>query len=457
LRRPKTRTQDHFATDEFYKDRVRDVARIEATLRIELSINNAMTDSAETPSAFVGIDWADSKHDIHVYPADGSAPSHEVIEAKGEAIQDWILKMRERFAREGAKIFVSLEQSKGALIYQLMEYDFFVLYPINPKTLAKFREAFRPSGAKGDASDADLLCELVRLHPHRLKAWKPDDAQTRKLAAFCEKRRQTVQRAVRLVQQLRAELKSYYPFVLEELDLQTVLACDFLQRWPTLEGLRRAKPQIIRKFFYAHNYRRGDKLEALLKKLATAATVTSDSAIIEPAATHVRLLAAQLRAILVALPQFDEKIAELFQTHPDAQIFESFPGAGPQLAPRLLTAFGTDRTRVESAEQMSVLSGIAPIRIASGKTCLTAKRWACPKFLRQSFHEFARCSLSRCAWAKAFYEEQRARNKHHHTAIRALAFKWIRILFACWKNRQPYDDALYSRCLQKRGSAFACA
>jgi transposase len=415
------------------------------------------TERAETVSAFVGIDWADSKHDIQVYPADDSAAFHEVVDSKSEGLQDWILKMRERFAREGGKVLVCLEQSKGSLIYQLMEYDFFVLYPINPKTLAKFREAFVPSGAVGDQSDADLLCELVRLHRHRLKAWKPDDAQTRKLAAFCLKRRQAVQTGVRLVQRLRGELKTYYPFVLEELDLKTVLSCDFLQRWPTLEQLRRSKPATIRKFFYAHNYRRGDKLEALLERITTAVIVTTDSAIIEPAAAHVRLLAAQLRVILLALPEFDEKIATLFAAHPDASIFESFPGAGPQLAPRLLTAFGTDRARIESAQQMSVISGVAPICIASGKTSVTAKRWACSKFLRQSFHEFARCSLAYCSWAQAFYEQQRARNKLHHTAIRALAFKWVRILFACWKNRTAYNDALYREHLQRNGSTFACS
>jgi transposase len=411
----------------------------------------------DTPSAFVGIDWADSKHDIHVDPVEAAAPFHEVIDSKSEGLQDWILKMRERFGRDGAKVLVCLEQSKGSLIYQLMEYDFFVLYPINPKTLAKYREAFRPSGAVGDQSDADLLCELVRLHRHRLKAWKPDDAQTRKLAAFCLKRRQAVQTSVRLVQRLRAELKTYYPLVLEELDLKTVLACDFLQRWPTLEELRRRKLQTIRKFFYAHNYRRGDRLEALLERIAGAATVTTDSAIIEPAAAHVRLLAAQLRVILLALPEFDEQIAALFQAHPDALIFESFPGAGAQLAPRLLTAFGTDRTRLESAGQMSIISGVAPIRIASGKSSVTAKRWACSKFLRQSFHEFARCSLAHCTWAQTFYDQQRARNKLHHTAIRALAFKWVRILFACWKNRIPYNDALYRERLQRSSSALACS
>jgi len=415
-----------------------------------------MAESNDTPepiSAFVGIDWADAKHDIYLHPADGSTASHEVIDAKPEALHDWILKMRERFSAAG-KIYVCLEQSKGALIHQLMQYDFFVLYPINPKTLARFREAFRPSGAKDDRSDADLLCELVRLHTHRLRPWKPDDEQTRKLNAFCQNRRQAVGSAVRLLQQVREQLKLYYPLALE-LELNTVLACDFLQRWPTLEELRQAKPQTIRKFFYAHNFRRGDKIEQFVQKLQKQTPVTSDRAIIEPAAMQVRLLAAQLRVILNSIPEFDQTIAEIFHSHPDAAIFESFPGAGPQLAPRLLTAFGTDRDRLESAEQMSVISGVAPIKIASGKSFATHKRWACPKFIRQSFHEFAGCSIKFCAWAKAFYQAQRDKNKGHHTAVRALAFKWMRILFACWKNRKPYDDALYTGALKKRGSAFA--
>ena len=178
-----------------------------------------------------------------------------------------------------------------------------------------------------------------------------------------------------------------------------------------------------------------------MQKLQKQTPVTSDRAIIEPAAMQVRLLAAQLRVILNSIPEFDQTIAEIFHSHPDAAIFESFPGAGPQLAPRLLTAFGTDRDRLESAEQMSVISGVAPIKIASGKSFATHKRWACPKFIRQSFHEFAGCSIKFCAWAKAFYQAQRDKNKGHHTAVRALAFKWMRILFACWKNRKQIGRA----------------
>ncbi len=416
-----------------------------------------MSNSTDSPAAFVGLDWADSKHDIYLRPADGSAASHEIIGAKAEDLQDWILRLRARFAGDGGKVFVCLEQSKGALIYQLREYDFFVLYPINPKTLSSFREAFRPSGAKGDESDADLLCELVQAHRARLRAWQPEAAETRALAAFCQKRRQAVQGSVRLGQQLRSELKTYYPYALELLELHSILACDFLRRWPTQTALPRAKTQTIRQFFYAHRCRRVDALEEILARRPQAVAVTTDAAIIEPAALQVQLLAAQWRAILTALPELDRQIAQRFAAHPEAELFRSFPGAGPQLAPRLLAAFGTDRERLESAEQMSVISGVAPVRRASGKSCVIQKRWACAKFLRQTFHELAGCSLPQCAWAKAFYDEQRRRNKRHHTAVRALAFKWIRILFACWKQRTPYDDALYHQALQKHGSAFACA
>lgn len=415
------------------------------------------TTAAREPAAFVGIDWADQKHDIHLQPTDGSPAIRRQIESSVESIQEWILELRERFAGQGRKVLVCIEQSKGALIYQLMEHDFFILYPINPSTLSSFREAFHPSGAKSDRSDAELLCELIRLHRDRFNAWKPDDVLTRKLQSFCVKRRKAVQAKVCLVQEIKAELKTYYPFALEMLfgGVDTLLACAFLERWPTLEALRRSRLETIRKFFYAQGCRRVDRLNELLERLSKATNITTDSAIIEPATANVAMLCGQLRAVLLAITGFDKQIASLFDSHPDAPLFRSLPGAGPQLAPRLLTAFGTDRDRIQSAEQMSVLTGVAPVRKASGKSSLVLRRWACPKFLRQSFHEFAACSIRFCPWAKSFYDSQRQKNKAHHTAVRALAFKWMRILYACWKNRTPYNDALYCAQLAKRGSAFA--
>lgn len=131
------------------------------------------------------------------------------------------------------------------------------------------------------------------------------------------------------------------------------------------------------------------------------------------------------------------------------------PGAGAAFAPRLLVAFGTDRTRFPSAADVQKTAGIAPITVRSGKSCVIHWRWATSTFLRQTFHEFAQYSLPHVAWAHAFYRTQRQRGKSHHAAIRALAFKWIRILWRCWHDHTPYDDARYVRALAQRGSPLS--
>ena len=122
------------------------------------------------------------------------------------------------------------------------------------------------------------------------------------------------------------------------------------------------------------------------------------------------------------------------------------------MAPRLLAAFGTDRERFKSAADMQSLSGTAPVTRASGKTRAVLRRWACNKFLLQTFHEFAQHSMGRSAWAKTYYDQARRKGKRHHAAVRALAFKWIRILHRCWQNRTLYNEALYFQQLQRKGS-----
>ena len=164
----------------------------------------------------------------------------------------------------------------------------------------------------------------------------------------------------------------------------------------------------------------------------------------------VEALVPQVRSLLRAIEQFDRQISLLFRKHPDRPLFESLPGAGAVMAPRLLAAFGADRDRFQSAQEMQQLSGIAPVTEKSGKQHWVHWRWACSKFLRQSFHEFADHSRKWCGWAKAVYQQLRRRGQGHHAAVRRLAFKWIRILFHCWKTRSPYDESIYLRSLQKR-------
>lgn len=150
---------------------------------------------------------------------------------------------------------------------------------------------------------------------------------------------------------------------------------------------------------------------------------------------------------------FGSRIQELVSTHPDGALFASLPGAGPVLVPRLIVAFGTDRQRYQSAYEMQCYSGIAPVKEASGKSIWIHFRFACPKFLRQTFHEFALHSIGQSEWAKAYYEHlRRDEKKDHHPAVRSLAFKWIRIIYRCWKDGKPYDESIYLKSLRRRGS-----
>jgi transposase len=152
----------------------------------------------EPVAAYIGIDWADQKHDIAL--RSGSQPGKvevSVIEQKPEGLIEWTSQLQQRFEGQG-KILVALEQSRGALIHHLMGYEFFELYPINPIQLSKYRETFSPSRAKDDQSDAELLCELVYCHRDRLRAWQPDCQLQRKLAAFNEGRRQAIDQRTRL-------------------------------------------------------------------------------------------------------------------------------------------------------------------------------------------------------------------------------------------------------------------
>ena len=164
------------------------------------------------------------------------------------------------------------------------------------------------------------------------------------------------------------------------------------------------------------------------------------------------MLAKQLRTLHGSIAEYDRQIAQLFAQHPDAFIFNGLPGAGATLAPRLLSAFGTDRDRHPSAQDVQTYAGVAPVIERSGKQCWTHWRWNCPKFMRQTFHEFAKNSIPYSAWAKAYYELQKKRGKGHNAAIRSLAFKWIRVIHRCWRDRKPYDESLYLQTLKQRGS-----
>ena len=160
----------------------------------------------------------------------------------------------------------------------------------------------------------------------------------------------------------------------------------------------------------------------------------------------------QLETMLECLDHFDEEIAALVPQHPDHELFETLPGAGPVFTPRLMVAFGEQRERFNNAAEVQECTGIAPVTERSGQQYWIHWRWQCSTFLRQTFVEWAAQTINKSYWAGLYYHQQRARGCSYQAALRALAFKWIRILYRCWKTRTPYDEARYLKALQERGS-----
>ena len=400
-------------------------------------------------AAFVGIDWADREHAWALEVSGAGKREKGKLEQNPESIEAWAAELAARFA--GRPIAVSLEQARGALIYALSKYSHLVLYPIHPKTSSAYREAMFPSGSKNDPVDADLLLDLVIHHRKRLRPLQPDTEITRKLQLLVEKRRQLVDQRTAQTNRISDLLKVYFPQILNWFDaVGAPIAQAFLERWPTVEKAQAESSEILRQFFYQHHSRSPERIQERLAEIQKAKAPIQDPAIVEPMQLVTQALLRVVQAFREGIAVLDQAIEKTFAMHPDAPIFKSFPGAGPALAPRLLASFGSQRDRYGSAAEILAYSGIAPVMARSGETQhWTHFRWACPKFLRQSFHEYAEHSMAKCDWAKAFYQRQRKR-LGRHAALRSLAFKWVRILFRCWQSATPYQKEVYRRACENR-------
>jgi transposase len=409
----------------------------------------------QTPHPFdlvIGLDRSDRKADLHLIDTRSGQRRSAVIDTPPEALWEWLLQLREQHPQ--ARVALCLEQPAGHLISFLEAYEWITLYPINPITLQKYREAFVTSRAKDDTRDAYFLAELLFSHLDKLKPWAPEDSVTRAVQQLVFHRRAVVDERTGLTNRLQALLKQYFPqaLVLCGEDLWRPLATAFLLKWPSLSAIRKVKAATLKEFYHLHGSRSKKLMEHRLALIEKAVPVTDETAVIQSFVLRVQLLARELEFVQKTIQEFDQQIAQAYAAHPDRQIFASLPGAGPVLGPRLLASLGSQRERFDAAQQLQNYTGVAPVTKRSGGSCHIHRRYLCPKFHRQSFHEYAKESVLWSRWAAAYYLQQRTKGSPHHTAVRALAFKWQRIIFRCWQDRQPYQEETHEAALRRSGS-----
>jgi transposase len=405
-------------------------------------------------AAFVGIDWADQKHVWCLQAVDAAQRESGELEHTPEAVEAWVGQLCQRFANR--PIAVAVEQVKGALVFMLSKYEPLHLFPVPSAMAANLREALYPSGAKDDPRDADLLLELLLQHRDKLRRLSPDSEATRRIQNLVEERRNLVDEKTAQTNRLTNHLKIYFPQMLDWFErLDTELVCALLERWPTLQELQKVPSARLGAFFRKHRCRDQELIDRRLVGIRQTIPAIRDGAVIEAKSAVVKVSAQLIRSLVRGIADLDRRIEEAATAHPDFFIFDSLPGAGAALAPRLLAAFGSRRERYGSAREVQSYSGIAPVTVRSGKKKWVHFRWACPKFLRQSFHEWAGHSIAHSEWARSYYQQQRSKGKEHHAAVRSLAFKWIRIVFRCWKDGVAYDESKYLAALAKRSSPLS--
>jgi hypothetical protein len=257
------------------------------------------------PMAWVGLDWGDKEHAFVLCDDTGRCEKGK-LEHGAEHLHHWLKGIGQRYG--GRPVALAIEASRGAVIHGLLEYAWLIIYPVNPVTSARYRSAFKPSGAKDDLPDAEVLLELVRFHANKLRALATQDPNTIRLAGLVEARRHLVDRRTAVLNELMALLKSYYPQALDLLNnLNSELAVAFLQRWPDLISLKAARPATIRRFYYQHQVRSSKLVEERLARISRAVALTTDEARVSVARLKLSCLVEQLELFRKQVVCFEAK------------------------------------------------------------------------------------------------------------------------------------------------------
>jgi len=408
----------------------------------------------EQAAVIIGLDWADRTHVCCVYAADATRLQTLEVKAQPEAFGAWLEAVEQ--AHPGGRIVVAIERPDGAAVQMMRARARWVVVPVNPVVLHRFRQAFTPSGAKDDPGDAALLGEIVLTHPEKFAPLRRPDERLERLEALVRQRRHLVDMRTALVEQLSAVLKAYYPQALELAgsSLSSPMALELLGRWPDLAAAKRARWSTLERFYQRHHCGRDAVLDRRRELLKSARAVSTADSYVAPLRLQMLSIVRQMAAQNASLAEFETAIAAAYAQAPGRDIIDSLPGTGAALGPRLWVACQQVGARPAGSD-LALKSGVAPVQQRSGEGLNRVLfRRSRPRFLHQTWVEFAKHSVAKCTWAAA-YCAARKNKGHGKSAIhRALAFKWTRIVARLWRDRVCYDERFY---LQHQAARLAAA
>jgi len=402
---------------------------------------------------YAGIDWANDHHDALVIDEKGQKKGSLRVEHNPQGMSQLNTFLEQIVGSESKdQLACIIETNHGLLIAFLLEAGWAV-YPVNPRTVERRRSA---SGAKTDTIDAYLLAKTGRADLADLHRLTPDSEKITELKQLTRDQDALIRMQTRLVNQLTACLKAYYPVALELFSkLQQKSTLLFLQTYPTAQAAMTASAQQIQEALRRAKHPNPIPVAAQIVERLHQPHLQADAVTTRTKSRLMLALVSQLLPLLEQIAQYDREIDTLFLTHEDHAIFASLPRAGQRLAPRLLAEIGDDRTRYQDASSLQALAGTSPVLFQSGMYSKAHRRLGCIKPMRNALHQFAWQTTQSEPWAMQYYQRKRAEGKSHTVAVRALANVWVRIIFAMWLHHHCYETATFEQAQQQHARRAA--
>jgi len=389
---------------------------------------------------FVGHDWAEEHHDVHVEDEQGRRLATARL-AEGIAGVARFHELVAPFAEDPAEVVVGTETDRGLFIGALVAAGYTVI-AVNPMSTSRYRERHSSSGAKSDPGDARVLAEMVRTdrHNHRPVAGDSELAQAVKVLARAHQ--SLIWTRQRHVNQLRSTLREFYPAALEafeDLDSGDALAVLAVAPTPTL-GRMLSQSKITAALRRGGRQRRIQERAAEIQQILRSDQLAAPHLVAEAMGASARALVAVLVELNTQVTRLEDELADRFKQHPDAEIIRSLPGLGMILGARVLGEFGDDPNRYADAKSRKNYAGTSPITKASGKSRVVLARYARNRHLADGCYLWAFSAITKSPGARAFYDERRAAKDTHHQALRALGNRLVGILHGCLRHGTPYDE-----------------
>jgi transposase len=398
---------------------------------------------------YIGVDWADDHHDIFISNESGEKVDSFRITHDHEGITLLRDKIRSLSVSKEQVLF-AIETHKNLLVDFLLD-EGFTVYSINPKSVARYRDRYRVSGAKDDIFDAMVLSNIIRTDISNYKPIMPNSQLARELKILTQDEQRLVHLKTRMINQIQNCLKDYYPVALTLFnDIDRTITMEFLLKYPVNQ-----KPSLkeLRKFLRKHHCPNTDEKATEIYDKLCAEQLFVEEFTVRAKSRMLVTLVEQLKMLVFKLDEYKKEINRLFEQHQDSDIFKSLPGSGGKTAPRLLSEFGDNRERFSDKNEIQCYAGTAPVTKRSGKALTVRVRYSCRKQFRNIIYQYAFTSLRSSAWAKSFYDCQRAKGNSHTKALRALGNKWLKIIYSLWKNNELYNEDRHLADIMRSGYA----